>query len=70
MASNKQKYREHVMNIYAQVKQEDIADSYIVRIIFPKHHIYVSYNTFMRIKHPQGKKKIVDTNQISIFDVI
>lgn len=40
----------HVVEVYNSVKQYDVPDSYIVRHIFPKHGIYISYRQWMNYK--------------------
>lgn len=53
--------------VYNQHKQYDVPDTHIVRHVFPKHNIFISYRTWMVIKgtpltHPEGDKR-----QLSLF---
>lgn len=54
MAYNKRnhlKSTEHIKKIYLEVKEYDVPDSHIVRVIFPKHNIFISYRKWMNIKN-------------------
>lgn len=51
---NKERHNAHVMAVYNAVKHYDVPDTYIVRCIFPKHNIYISYRTFQSIKNGNG----------------
>lgn len=54
MAYNKHNYMRHVRHIvatYHRLKTEDIPDSHVVRVLFPKENIYISYRTWMNIKN-------------------
>ncbi|WP_107039948.1 hypothetical protein [Brumimicrobium mesophilum] len=71
---NKLKAFRRILQIYSEVKQEDIPDTFIVQKVFPKHHIYISYRTWMTIKgmkpselQYEGDKDFVDPNQLSLF---
>lgn len=48
--SNKQKEINHIINVYQQVKQPDIPDTFILRNIFPKHNIFISLRTWVNYK--------------------
>ena len=48
--TNHQKTVEMIVRLYLSVKEYDIADSYIVRNLLPKHGIYISYRTWMNYK--------------------
>lgn len=48
---NRLKRIEYIIKVYNEVKKPDIPDSFIVRNIFPKHHIYISYRLWMNIKN-------------------
>jgi len=66
--ANKQKHFEHVLQIYYDVKQEDIMDTFIVRKILPKYNIFISYRKFMYIKHQNAPdRRRIDHNQLSMF---
>lgn len=47
---NHKKFVAHVLSVYREVKEYDIPDTQIVRHIFPKHHIYISYRQWSNIK--------------------
>jgi hypothetical protein len=65
---NKVKHFEHILEVYKQVKQEDIMDTFIVRRVFPKHNIFISYRKFMYIKHQNAPdRRRFDRNQLSMF---
>lgn len=55
----------YILQVYYNNKQEDIPDTFIVRRIFPKHNIYISYRTWMNIKNP--KQQQVADNQLALF---
>lgn len=71
---NKLRSFRRILTIYNEVKQEDIPDTFIVRKIFPKHHIFISYRTWMTIKGMKPSelqydddKEVSDPNQLSLF---
>lgn len=47
---NHLKYVEYVMQVYHTAKERDIPDTRIVRHVFPKHGIFISYRQFMNLK--------------------
>jgi hypothetical protein len=54
MAYNKGNYMRHLRHIvatYHRLKNEDIPDTYVVRVLFPKENIFISYRTWMNIKN-------------------
>lgn len=53
MAYNRKNYLKEVkrvLAVYTDVKQEHIPDTFIVRSLFPKHGIHISYRKWMIIK--------------------
>lgn len=53
MAYNRSNYikrARHIIDIYNAHKHEDIPDSRIVRNIFPKYNIFITYRQWMNIK--------------------
>lgn len=53
MAYNKKNYYKkclRIIEIYKAHKFEDVPDTRIVARVFPKHHINISYRTWMNIK--------------------
>lgn len=49
----------HIREVYHSVKEEDIPDTRIVRNIFPRHHIYISYRQWMNIKNMRVNRMVV-----------
>lgn len=68
MAYNKINYNKtarFIIDVYKAAKHDDVPDTKIVRTIFPKHNIFISYRQWMNIKGmtiPQP-----DTSQLSLF---
>ncbi|MDV3980945.1 hypothetical protein CMT48_07695 [Elizabethkingia anophelis] len=53
MAYNKNNYYKKarkIIEVYNRYKYEDVPDTKIVRNIFPKYDIYISYRQWMNIK--------------------
>jgi hypothetical protein len=53
MAYNRNNYLKHVASLialYNSVKESDKPDTFIVKNIFPKHDIFISYSKWMKIK--------------------
>jgi hypothetical protein len=65
-SNNKTKQKEYILNVYATVKHYDVPDTYIVRCIFPKHNIFISYRTWLGIKNIGNS--IEPTNQLALFN--
>jgi len=65
--SNKNKTNSYIMEVYQSVKHYDVPDTYIVRCIFPKHNIFISYNTWLSIKNGSNKNK-QNKQQLLIFN--
>jgi hypothetical protein len=53
---NYSKRIEAIYDVYVSTKQYDIPDTMIVKKYFPKHNIYISYQTLMRIKKLKQKE--------------
>jgi len=55
----------YMMGVYQSVKESDVPDTRIIRNIFPKHGIYISYRQWMNIKgmKPSEYKQ----SQLSLF---
>lgn len=49
----------YIREVYHSVKEEDIPDTRIVRNIFPRHHIYISYRQWMNIKNMRVNRMVV-----------
>jgi len=48
--SNYSKRVQYIVEVYKQAKERDIPDTRILRVVFPKHGIYISYRQWMNIK--------------------
>lgn len=44
-----------IIAVYAEHKQYDVPDTRIVKNIFPKHGIHISYRSWMNIKNMRQK---------------
>lgn len=68
MAYNRNNYfkrARYIIDIYKSVKHDDVPDTQIVRTIFPKHNIHLSYRQWMNLKGlviPQPAQ-----NQLTMF---
>lgn len=54
MAYNSNNYLKsvrYITSVYADVKEVDVPDTFIVRHEFPKKGIYISYRTWMNMKN-------------------
>lgn len=65
---NRLKFIEHVIEVYNAEKHHDIPDSYIVRNIFPKHKIYISYRLWMKIKNMKASERMPAYRQPELFN--
>ena len=68
MAYNRDNYLKRIQSIlkvYNEHKEADKPDSFILRTVFPKHGIHISYRAWMYIKH---RDKQVVANQPTLFD--
>ena len=65
--NNKNKRSMYILDVYKSVKQQDIPDTYILRNIFPKHGIFISYKTWMQIKGAKPSQ-LAPPNQLSLFN--
>lgn len=56
---------DYIMKVYNSVKERDVPDTYIIRVIFPKHGIFIGYAQWMNIKgmKPSEYKQ----NQLNLF---
>lgn len=68
MAYNRNNYYKRarfIIAIYNGCKNDDVPDSKIVRLEFPKHNIFISYRQWMNIKGVAIPKDNI--NQLSLF---
>lgn len=68
MAYNKNNYfkrARYIIGVYKSAKYEDVPDTDIVRLVFPKHNIFISYRQWMNIKGEKIPKPI--ENQLTMF---
>ena len=69
MAYNRNNYLKqtrYIVEIYNSVKECDKPDSHIVRFIFPKHNIFLSYRTWMNIKNMKSSE--LNPAQATLFN--
>ncbi|MBS1747099.1 MAG: hypothetical protein JST21_13090 [Bacteroidetes bacterium] len=60
------KRKQAIKAIYDSEKHHDIPDTFIVTRVFPKHNIYISYRTWMNIKHNFSETR-KNERQLSLF---
>lgn len=65
LSTNKKRQYRRMFEVYNESKQLDIPDTRIVQHVFPKHHIYISYVQWMRIKGL--KPSDVQETQLTLF---
>ncbi|SUJ26431.1 Uncharacterised protein [Sphingobacterium spiritivorum] len=53
-----------IIDLYNQVKEPDIPDTYILRVVFPKYNIFISRRTWVGYK---GMKPSEYKAQLSLF---
>lgn len=66
MAYNRNTYikrAQYIIEVYKMYKFSDVPDSYIVRVHFPKHNIFMTYRQWMNIKNTPFPKS---ENQFNI----
>ncbi|TDX86194.1 hypothetical protein [Epilithonimonas xixisoli] len=64
--NNQIKRLQYIISVYQQYKHSDVPDTHILRIHFPKHHIFISYRQWMNIKGTPVPKPT--TEQLSLFN--
>jgi hypothetical protein len=67
--NSKNKHRQYlrIIEIYQEHKQQDIPDTFIVRSVFPKHNIFISYRTWNSIKGKKPSDLMPRDGQMSLF---
>jgi hypothetical protein len=68
MAYNKKNYNKRaqfIIEVYKNAKHSDVPDTKIVRTVFPKFNIYLSYRQWMNIKGTPIPKE--SQTQLSLF---
>lgn len=72
MAYNRKNYLRKVrfvVDIYNQHKEYDVPDTFILRNIFPKYGIYMSYRKWMYIKNmKESELPEKSHHQLSLFN--
>lgn len=71
MAYNRRNYlrtARYIVSVYRLYKDEDVPDSKIVRVHFPKHNIHISYRQWMNIKGMVIPKEETE-QQLSLFNL-
>lgn len=66
-SNNHTKTVDHILSTYQSVKHYDVPDTYIVRCIFPKHNIFISYRKWMGIKNADNHREAI-RKQLSLFN--
>jgi len=66
MSENHIKRIRYVNEVYQQHKEIDVPDTKILRTVFPKHNIFISYRQWMRYKS-MPMKALQPLNQLSLF---
>jgi hypothetical protein len=63
------KTAQHIREVYLSVKEEDIPDTRIVRNVFPKFNIFLSYRQWMNIKSMKinRSEELIDPGQLVLF---
>lgn len=46
----------YIIDIYKLVKEIDKPDTFILRVVFPKYHIHISYRTWMVYKNMKASE--------------
>lgn len=67
MAYNRHNYMKsigYIVALYHEVKEHDVPDTYILRHVFPKHGIFMSYRKWMYIKNMRSNEY---SAQLSLF---
>ncbi|WP_346236141.1 hypothetical protein ABDK00_016960 [Niabella insulamsoli] len=71
MAYTRQNYIKklrYIVGVYNEHKHHDVPDTHIVRHIFPKHNIFLSYRAWMNIKStPLTAARPANENQLALF---
>lgn len=65
--ANHQKNVEMIIRLYLRVKEHDVPDTHIVRYIFPKHGVFISYRTLMYYKRSKLSRTVGDHVQLNLF---
>jgi len=68
MAYNRNNYYkrcQYIIDVYNSVKHSDVPDTTILRNVFPKYNIHISYRQWMNIKGIIIPKN--NQNQLSLF---
>jgi hypothetical protein len=71
MAYNKRNYLkkvQYIMSVYQGHKYADVSDASILRNIFPKHNIHISYRQWMNIKSAANHQPAPTVQHLSLFD--
>jgi len=64
-SNNKNAQRRYILEVYKEIKQEDIPDTRIVRHHFKQRGIFISRSTWYSIKGMKPSE--LDSNQLSLF---
>jgi hypothetical protein len=65
---NHRKRVRYVLDVYRKHKECDVPDTYIIRNIFPKHNIFLSYRQWMNYKNmPEREVSATCLRQLRMF---
>ena len=64
---NKLRNWRRIVEVYEEVKQDDIPDTFIVAKIFPKYNIFISIRTWVTIKGMKPSELDPEKDQLSLF---
>ena len=64
---NHQKNVEMIIRLYLLVKEHDVPDTKIIRHIFPKHGVFISYRTLMYYKRIKLRTAVDNKIQLNLF---
>lgn len=56
----------YIIEVYKSVKESDKPDTWILRNVFPKHHIHISYRSWMIYKNMKSSE--FKSTQPTLFD--
>lgn len=64
--NNHKKRVAYIVSVYNDHKHHDVPDTYILRNVFPKFNIYLSYRQWMNYKNMPARE-VQNTGQLRLF---
>lgn len=61
------KRAQYIREVYFKVKEDDIPDTRIVRSVFPRYNIWISYRQWMNIKNMRINRQPQPVSQMAMF---